>query len=524
MSRLARRIQRATTITTTPPSGANLLVGKVFTADVADSTTETGNPVAHATDQNTGTRWISQPSSPVNLSVDLGGVYDLNRIVIVFAADTIRNYTVSVSTNGSSYTQISSGTTNNTTAQTVTITSFSGTPKGRYLRITGTDRWNTGYGNSIWEVEAYGTLDGSFPVGSISNLSATVVSNTAINLAWAYSGSALSNFTLRRNGTIIASPAAGATSYNDTGLTAGTQYTYTLTGNYTAGGTTNTASVSKTTSGGTANLPAKLVGAYWQMYQGPTVAEITASAPEYNIQYAAFALGNGSGGTATFSPVFQSTASFKVDMAASQAQGCKWLISIGGGVPASSQVYIRNQTEANQLVASLKNIVDEYGFDGIDFDLENGPSGWSPQYMTSVATQLKAHYGNQFIVSIVPRPYEGFYYDTAVMMGNACDLVQLQFYDNQQTQNTTWLRQWIRDKINEIVNNYGISPSKIVIGCITYYPEYGGGSNNVTVYRDAFIEMEGVYPSLRGVFIWESSLDKKKAWGFAKTMGPVVLS
>ena len=78
------------------------------------------------------------------------------------------------------------------------------------------------------------------------------------------------------------------------------------------------------------------------MYQGPTVAEVTASAPQYTIQYAAFALGNGSGGGATFSPAFQSVASFKVDMAASQAQGCKWLISIGGGVPASSQVFIRS--------------------------------------------------------------------------------------------------------------------------------------------------------------------------------------
>ena len=183
------------------------------------------------------------------------------------------------------------------------------------------------------------------------------------------------------------------------------------------------------------------------MYQGPTVAEVTASAPQYTIQYAAFALGNGSGGSATFSPAFQ-----------------------------------------------------------------------------SVATQLKAHYGSQFIVSIVPRPYESFYYETAVMMGSACDLVQLQFYDNASTQNTTWLRQWIRDKVNEIVNSYGIPASKIVIGCITYYPEYGAGSNTVATYRDAFLEMEGVYPDLRGVFIWESSLDKLKNWDFASTMGATVLS
>ncbi len=87
-------------------------------------------------------------------------------------------------------------------------------------------------------------------VVQISNFTATVVSNTQINLSWSYSGATLSNYTLRRGGTTIATPAAGTTSYNNTGLTAGTAYTYTLTGNYSAGGTTNTATVSRTTTGG----------------------------------------------------------------------------------------------------------------------------------------------------------------------------------------------------------------------------------------------------------------------------------
>ncbi len=137
MSRSARRFQFANDTSSPGGSGPNLLVGKVFTADVGDSTSEPGNPVANLTDQQVNTRWISQSTSPVNLTADLGGVYDLSRLVIVFAGNTIRNYTVSVSTNGSAYTQIASGTTNNTTPQTVAIASFSATAKGRYLRITG---------------------------------------------------------------------------------------------------------------------------------------------------------------------------------------------------------------------------------------------------------------------------------------------------------------------------------------------------------------------------------------------------
>lgn len=226
--------------------GTNLLTGKVFTSDVPEDWA--GSTISLVTDGSRSTRWISQQTSPVNITADLQNTYDLSRVVIVFAADTIRNYTVSVSTTGSTWTQIASGQTNNTLSQTIEITNFSSTPKGRYLRITGTDRWNNTYGNSIWEVEAYGQLDSSQPSGTITNFIGTAASTTQINLTWNYSGSALTNYTLRRNGSVIASPAAGATSYNDTGLAAGTTYNYSLVANYQAGGTSNTATDAATTS------------------------------------------------------------------------------------------------------------------------------------------------------------------------------------------------------------------------------------------------------------------------------------
>ncbi len=248
MSIAARKMSRHTP--TSQPGGTNILIGKVFTSDVVDSINEPGHSPALLTDNNTTSRWISQPSSPVNIVVDMQAIYNLSQVTVVFAADTIQNYHIDISTNGSSWSQMASGTTNNTLSQTINHTSLSGTTQGRYLRITGVDRWNNAWGNSIWEVMAYGTLVSAVPVGTISNFDAVVASNTQINLSWAYSGSTLTNYTLKRNGTTIASPAAGATSYNDTGLTAGTPYSYTLVGNLQAGGTSNTASDSATTTGG----------------------------------------------------------------------------------------------------------------------------------------------------------------------------------------------------------------------------------------------------------------------------------
>lgn len=249
MSRFARRLSRRVP-QSSPPSGQNILIGKVFSSDVPDSISEPGHQPSLATDQNNSTRWISQPVSPVNITVDMEAIYDLSSVVVVFAADTIQNYHIDISADGSSWSQMASGTTNNTLSQTITHNSLSGTTQGRYLRITGTDRWNNSYGNSIWEVEAYGAFVQAVPTGTISNFDAAVASDTAINLSWAYSGSTLTNYTLKRNNTTIANPGAGATSYSDSGLNPGTPYSYSLVGNLQAGGTSNTTTDSATTTGG----------------------------------------------------------------------------------------------------------------------------------------------------------------------------------------------------------------------------------------------------------------------------------
>ena len=225
----------------------NILQGKLFTSNVPDSTTETGNPITNMTDGNANSRWISQPTSPMNATVDMGGTYNLDKITVVWAADTIKNYKIEISTNNSTWSTLSTGVTDNTNKQSVDYTTFTSTATGRYLRITGTDRWNTSYGNSIWEVMAYGTLISSGPTGSVSGFTGSAQSTSSIKLDWTYSGSALSSFTLKRNGATVGTIGAADRTYTDSGLNAGTSYSYSLVGNFQAGGSTNAATVSVTT-------------------------------------------------------------------------------------------------------------------------------------------------------------------------------------------------------------------------------------------------------------------------------------
>ena len=266
-------------------------------------------------------------------------------------------------------------------------------------------------------------------------------------------------------------------------------------------------------------LAPKIVAGYWQMYQGPKVAEITANAPQYNLQYASFAFGGTRGsGAVAFDPVFEGATELKADIKASKAAGSTWLLSIGGG--SDNTTRLLTTAQATQMVSSLVPIIDAYGFQGVDFDLESGASGWSVAPMKAVATQLKAHYGKSFIISAAPRPYEDAYRDWAVAMGADLDLFGYQFYDFPETNDTAFLRSYVKMRVDQTVA-LGIPASKILVGCITY-SQYGLGHNTVGVYRDIFKEVEKTYPTLRGVFIWETSLDKKENWSFAKTMGTAV--
>ncbi|GIG62559.1 hypothetical protein Lfu02_69310 [Longispora fulva] len=126
---------------------ADLARGKVATA----SSTETVNfPAGNAVDGNAATRWSSAYSDPQWLRVDLGASYSVSHVKLSWEAAYGRGYQVQLSTDGTTWTTIYSTTTGDGGVDD--LTGLTGT--GRYLRINGTSR-GTGYGYSLWTVEAY---------------------------------------------------------------------------------------------------------------------------------------------------------------------------------------------------------------------------------------------------------------------------------------------------------------------------------------------------------------------------------
>ncbi|MGY0006884.1 discoidin domain-containing protein [Micromonospora sp. I033] len=132
-----------------PPTGRPISEFK----KVAASSWEGGNAPAAALDGRTATRWSSQFSDPQWLSVDFGGVATISRVVLNWEAAYATGYRLETSADGNTWTTIYSTSTGRGGVEQLAVTG-----SGRYLRLHGTAR-ATGYGYSLWEFQAYGTVD-----------------------------------------------------------------------------------------------------------------------------------------------------------------------------------------------------------------------------------------------------------------------------------------------------------------------------------------------------------------------------
>jgi len=155
----------------------NIALNKTCTTSSAESTLLSGN---NATDGNTATRWASTFSDPQWIYVDLGAVYNINRVVLKWEGAYGSAYKIQVSGNASSWTDIYSTSSGDGGTDDLSV---SGT--GRYIRMYGSTRATT-WGYSLWEFEVYGTssiADNESP--SIPNgLIVSNITSTSLTLSW----------------------------------------------------------------------------------------------------------------------------------------------------------------------------------------------------------------------------------------------------------------------------------------------------------------------------------------------------
>ncbi|CND03111.1 glycosyl hydrolase family 18 protein [Yersinia pseudotuberculosis] len=121
---------------------------------------------------------------------------------------------------------------------------------------------------------------------------------------------------------------------------------------------------------------------------------------EFNVIAVAFMKGSG---IPTFRPYIGSDEQFRTQVDKLHSEGRSVLISLGG---ADAEIALTSKDEA-ALVAEIKRLVDVYGFDGLDIDLEQTAIS-SKENSTVIPRALKtvkdyyAKLGQHFIISMAP--------------------------------------------------------------------------------------------------------------------------
>ncbi|GAA2335671.1 discoidin domain-containing protein [Dactylosporangium salmoneum] len=135
--------------TVTPPAG-DLAKGRPVTTS---STDDPGRSGSLAVDGNAATRWSSAYADPQWISVDLGAVYNLNRVRLNWETAYGRAYQIQASPDNATWSTIFSTTTGDGGIDDIAL---SGT--GRYVRMYGTQR-ATQWGYSLWDLNVYGSAN-----------------------------------------------------------------------------------------------------------------------------------------------------------------------------------------------------------------------------------------------------------------------------------------------------------------------------------------------------------------------------
>jgi chitinase len=190
-------------------------------------------------------------------------------------------------------------------------------------------------------------------------------------------------------------------------------------------------------------LPRHVLVGYWHNFTNPSGPAFPLSqvSNTWDVIVVAFAA-NAGGGNVSFVPD-PAAGNFAADVAAKRAAGKKVILSLGG---QDGSVSLNNATETANFVNSLGNIIAQYGFDGIDIDLESGTgvTHGSPVLanMVSAVKQLRARFGSSFYLSMAPEhPYVhgahiaysgiwGAYLPIIDGLRNELNLLHVQLYNN----------------------------------------------------------------------------------------------
>ncbi|WP_051287538.1 fibronectin type III domain-containing protein [Paenibacillus taiwanensis] len=203
-----------------------------------------------------------------------------------------------------------------------------------------------------------------------TNVRSTSITANTIALAWNASTDnvGVTQYEIVVNGQVASTSAA--TAWTATGLTANTVYTIVVRA-LDAAGNRSADSTSLSVATLSTNPPlttAKVLVGYWHNFDnGSTNIRLRDVSSNYDVINVSFAEPVGDYATMAFTPYNSTKEQFKADILELQGKGKKVNISLGG---ANGTVELTTAAAKQSFITTMNNIINEYGFNGIDIDLE----------------------------------------------------------------------------------------------------------------------------------------------------------
>ncbi|ONK11804.1 Chitinase D precursor [Streptomyces sp. MP131-18] len=289
-------------------------------------------------------------------------------------------------------------------------------------------------------------------------------------------------------------------------------------------------------------VPRHALTGYWHNFDnGSVVQPLSEVSDEYDIIAVSFAESTATPGQIDFTldPAvgYGSEQEFKDDIAAKQAEGKSVIISVGG---QNGHVAVTDAASASAFADSTLALMDEYGFDGVDIDLEHGINA---QYMGQAMHAIHAAAGDGLVYTMAPQTLDmqstgTEYFQLALDTRDFLTVVNMQYYNSGsmlgcdgQVYSSGSVDFLTALACIQLEN--GLAPSQVGLGVPASPNAAGSGYVTPDVVNAALdcltrgtscgsFVPDQTYPDLRGAMTWSVNWDAHSGNAWSQAVGPHV--
>ena len=298
-------------------------------------------------------------------------------------------------------------------------------------------------------------------------------------------------------------------------------------------------------------LPQHTVTGYWHNFSNGSANLKLADVPTYyDVVCVAFTDNTDIPGEATFSvsedlqkSIGYTDAQFIDDVKTLKERGQHVLISVGG---AEGRIDINSDQAAVKFAESMIDIIEKFGFEGIDIDLE-GSTVSGTNYIAASLRTMYEHFGKDFIITMAPETaymtpggagFSSYYWNLAIDIKDILTTVHTQFYNSGGMNGYGGAvanpgNGSFPANLSTLYIESGLRPDQVAIGVPSNQPAASSGQISPEQAAAAFNAMingttvDGftppkAYPTFRGLMTWSINWDATQDYAWAKAASAAV--